>query len=498
MSKASLPTSPPATLACLDRPIWWKGARQAPGQATAITEGCRSPLELNLKNREVANLTWLGLLVLGLAVLSWTNRDVGRALLAVLRALVQRTFLTIGVLIAIWVSASVAILARLDLWRWDNLKTTILWAVTVAPVAIYQFRRAEKGRAFFRQSIIETIAATTFVQFLIDEYSFPLWVELLLVPVLSFVAMLHVVAQTKPAFRSAERLFASLLVIAAVAYFGSAIIQLASNPKGFFRYETLREFLTPVLLTVMFLPVVYGLAVYAAYEAADAVLKVWMPDNALRAYARRRARRGFGLNLHQLWRWSHDVASETPKDERAVRASIQAVKHRAARARVSPPVFLDEGWSPYAAKNYLTGEGLETGDYHPADADWFASSPMIKLGDGLFPDNLAYYVEGDDRVAVSLKLILNVNNPADASASLDRFRAAASALLNAASERPAPVPALACLMSLAAGEFEADGIRIRLRREEFARARGGYSLILTLKPAHRAVISSTQNKTIYA
>ncbi|MET3527190.1 tyrosine-type recombinase/integrase [Phenylobacterium koreense] len=59
MSKASLPTSPPATLACLDRPIWWKGARQAPGQATAITEGCRSPLELNLKNREVANLTWL-------------------------------------------------------------------------------------------------------------------------------------------------------------------------------------------------------------------------------------------------------------------------------------------------------------------------------------------------------------------------------------------------------------------------------------------------------
>jgi hypothetical protein len=487
MREANSQAQRPAAPACPDQPVWWRGAPQRSAKTNATNEVCRTPFELDLKDREVANLAWLALLVLGLVVLSWTNRDVGRALLSVLRSLVQRPFLIFGTLVLAWVSASVAILDYLDLWRWDNLKTTIVWAVTFTPVAIFQYRRAERGGAFFRQAILETIAATVVVQFLVDEYSFPLWLEFPLVPFLTFLAVLHAVAQTKSEYRPAERLIAAAMAIAVIAYVGNAIVQLVSDLKGFARYETLREFLTPVLLSIAFLPVVYGLAVYAAYETAYGMLRVWVKDDELRAYARRRARRGFGLNLHRLKRWSHDIAADPPHDQAAVRASILAVKRSAARAEASPPVFLDEGWSPHVAKDYLNGEGFITGDYHDSYGEWFASSPMLELGGGVFPDNLAYYVSGDERVAFSLKLKLHINNPADDSATLDRFRSLAAILLTAASDAQLSAQAMSRLAPLTPGVFEVDALRITLIREEFTGGiRGGYSLMLRLQPSQRA------------
>jgi hypothetical protein len=478
--------------ACPEHPVWWKDASQTPGKIVASTEACRTPVNFDLKNREVANLTWLGLFALGLILLCLANRDVGRALLGVLRSLVQRTFLLFGALVTAWIAVCVALLAHLDLWRWDNLKTTIVWALTFTPVAIFQYRRAEKGGEFFRQAILEAIAATVVVQFLIDEYSFPLWIEFLLVPLLALLASLHAVAKGKPEYNRAERFFASLLAIAVIAYFGNAILQLISHFSEFARYETVREFLIPIFLSIAFLPVVYGLGVYAAYETASGLLRVWISDHSLRAYARRRARRAFGLKLRQLKRWSHDVAASPPDSQAAVRASILAVKRNAARALASAPVFLDEGWSPNLAKDYLNGEGFVTGDYHDSYGEWFASSPMVQLGGGGFPDNLAYYVNGDQRVAFRLKLKLNVNNPADASVSLDRLRTVAAILLTAASDAQLAAQAMARLARLKPGTFDVDALRITIIREDFTGGiPDGYSLLLVLEPSGRAALAAS-------
>jgi hypothetical protein len=46
------------------------------------------------------------------------------------------------------------------------------------------------------------------------------------------------------------------------------------------------------------------------------------------------------------------------------------------------------------------------------DADeWWASSPYLEIGDAIMPNNLAYYVDGHEAVATTLKLVLNVNAP---------------------------------------------------------------------------------------
>lgn len=65
-------------------------------------------------------------------------------------------------------------------------------------------------------------------------------------------------------------------------------------------------------------------------------------------------------------------------------------------------VPLSKGWSPYAAKDFLIQEGIETSYYQPNELDeWFACSPFKELGQEIVPNNIAYYIDGDASTSLS-------------------------------------------------------------------------------------------------
>ena len=73
-------------------------------------------------------------------------------------------------------------------------------------------------------------------------------------------------------------------------------------------------------------------------------------------------------------------------------------------------VLSEEGWSPYKAKDFLLTEGLETGYYNKLLNEWFAATPLVQFGEGFIQDNVAYYVDGTEKIAKTLKIQLNVND----------------------------------------------------------------------------------------
>ena len=85
------------------------------------------------------------------------------------------------------------------------------------------------------------------------------------------------------------------------------------------------------------------------------------------------------------------------------------------REKSPDAVSLPEGWPPSQARNFLLTEGIETGYYNPIDplepSEWFSCSKLIEIGSGLFINNIAYYLNGNESAVNSLKLKLNVNDP---------------------------------------------------------------------------------------
>src|SRR3546814_3938911 len=92
-------------------------------------------------------------------------------------------------------------------------------------------------------------------------------------------------------------------------------------------------------------------------------------------------------------------------------SSIREIKK--ARAREKNPSLARPkiGWAPHEAITFLSAVNLPTDDYHHSYTGWRASSSYLDVYKELIPNNIAYYIEGEEFATLKLKLVLNINTP---------------------------------------------------------------------------------------
>ena len=156
--------------------------------------------------------------------------------------------------------------------------------------------------------------------FIINLYVFNLVIELILVPLVAFLAMLGAVAVTKTEYKPVKHLINGITFAIGVALVAYAAVGIATDFHGFATLKSLQDFMTPVVLTLTLLPLAYLLALYSAYES----LFVWLgmrlgSDRQLIAYAKRQIMSACRLRLSRLGRFSKDFAhkigpADSPED----------------------------------------------------------------------------------------------------------------------------------------------------------------------------------------
>lgn len=383
---------------------------------------------MDLNSREVALLLWLAIgLVLGLA-----HPKIRPGAIEVARAFAHPKILTpIGLLYA-YLGFVVWGLHAVGLWDWDQLKNTIVWSLVVGIASFFNLNKLEDRPHYLREWLRDLFTVLVVVEFLANFYTFPLLAELLLFPVIFLIVGMVAVGQNNPKVQPAVRFLNGVMGLLGLSFLAYAVYMAVANFGEFAGLATLRDFYTPILLSLLFIPFIFVLHTYAVYETTFLALSWSIKDEGLRRYAKLIAALAFGPRVHLLRRWQYYLGAHRPDDKHDIWRAIKAVKDNARRERKPIPVSPERGWSPHLAASFLAEFDLVPGDYHRSFDVWAGSSPMRELGDGIMPDNLAYYIEGDELVATRLKLKLNVNNPADPTQSETRFREAGRALLKAA------------------------------------------------------------------
>lgn len=381
---------------------------------------------MELSTREIATLFWLAIIFLACVVYPKTRVQ----LLALVRTLFQRQILGVVALLALYVVLIVWALSSFSLWGFDQLKNTLVWSLAVAFASLFRISGIADNPHFFRAWIKDNLKVIVFVEFLLNAYTLPLLAELALAPVIALIVMMVAVGEREERYAPAMKLLNAVLAVTGVGLLLYAAYAAITDFQHFASVQTLRDFYTPIVLSLLLLPFIFVMHVYMSYETAFVRLNLSIPDRRLRRFAKLRAIFAFGPSVALLRRWTPNLAAHRPQDKNAIRQSIKEVKAGRRREKNPPHVPPERGWSPTIAKGYLTDQGLIAGDYRRSFDEWFASTPYLELGHGLIPDNLAYYVEGDELVATRLKLVLNVNNPADPHASEARFRQIAQRLLD--------------------------------------------------------------------
>jgi hypothetical protein len=111
-----------------------------------------------------------------------------------------------------------------------------------------------------------------------------------------------------------------------IGFFAYALYNVIIDFKGFVTLQNLRTFLLPIILTVIFLPFIYLLAVYVTYDLIFVRLKIIVNDPKIVRYAKWQTVFAFHLNLQRLHKWLRKVVISRFSSKEDVKQTIMSTK----------------------------------------------------------------------------------------------------------------------------------------------------------------------------
>jgi len=249
-------------------------------------------------NREIAMLCWLG--AGAVLVLVPSKRSVTKPVWGVVRALVSPWILIPTGLMALYAATCVALLAYLDLWRLPLLKDTIVWFCASA-LAMAMRLVTSKDDDMFRKVVAENFRVVILLEFLVNTYTFSLPVELILVPTITILAMIHELARPIEDHEDVSRFALNLQAFIGLCILGGASVRAVSDLTSLGSVATLRSVLLAPVLSLLFLPCLYALVLVSKYHEVFLRLGIGPEkEPSVKRYARRRILGYVRLSMKKL------------------------------------------------------------------------------------------------------------------------------------------------------------------------------------------------------
>ena len=217
---------------------------------------------MELNAREIAVVIWT-LLFVGWGV---SKAEVRRSAGAVLRTAANWKIALPVALMAAYTVAVVWGLHALDFWDWDLLKKTVLWFFVSSFSLAYKAVVKSEEHSFWRSAVVDQIKITVVLAYLANTYTFPLWGELLLVPVLAFVAMLDVVAKSDEQYAVVARMTEGVMAIYGLVLLGLAVQNAVANFGSQEVGLVIRSLALVPILALALTPLLFVFQVLEAYE----------------------------------------------------------------------------------------------------------------------------------------------------------------------------------------------------------------------------------------
>lgn len=220
-----------------------------------------------LSNREISILIWA---FLTLTILILSSKGSFGNLLSVVKALFSKKFIPFYATFGIYFFIIISILSKFSIWEFSLYKDFIYWFLTTGIVLFFNSNNL-KGYKDFTKVILTAISLTIILEFIIGFYNFSLVWELILIPIVTFISLLSLVAEMKKDDRNTKivaNILKNILSFIGLGIFIYCIYQLTINYKDFFTLSNLKSFLLPPLFTLLFLPLVYFTVLYIKYERA--------------------------------------------------------------------------------------------------------------------------------------------------------------------------------------------------------------------------------------
>lgn len=293
-----------------------------------------------LNTRETALVVW----VVGFLLLALKRREVRSGVAGLFKLVFTSVFLS-GVIFgaAAYATATVLILRRFGYWESDMTRVAIPWFFGFAVVALFNTKNVDPR--YFRRLVLHNLGLAVVVEFVTNLHTFPLPIELVLVPMALLLVAVQAYSAGKPEFVPSYKLAGWFVTVLGVLSLGYSISYLARHFGDVATAEKIKEFVLPLVLTACFVPFLIAIRYMTVWQTMLHMIRFGLhDDDDLYRFTRRSILRTCGPHLGKAQLFDSDFRGRLwgARSERDVSAVVEQFRKdwqlgRRVKADAEPP-----------------------------------------------------------------------------------------------------------------------------------------------------------------
>lgn len=250
-------------------------------------------------NRQIASIIWLFLL----SVVLFSFPSIRKSLFPIIKHLFEPKILILLLLFGVYFAILIFIL---DKFYFFYTVDFLFWFFTVGIVLFFEANKIE-DTSYFKGIFIDSFKLVVFLEFIINFYSFSLWLELLLVPMITFIILVKTVLEVKNVSSLLNSVMGRILTLFSLLLIIYSGYRTYLSYQDFFSPSTLNFLLFPIILTIGYFPFLYLLALFMKYESFFVRLDIFWIDQSLAKRVKKEIVLVANLNLNKLNRIQNNL-----------------------------------------------------------------------------------------------------------------------------------------------------------------------------------------------
>ena len=375
--------------------------------------------------REIAAIFWLVVFCIYILI----NKEIRKSAYRVIIALGNK-YVVFAILSLFVYTSLITYFPLYVCGAWDGsmIKDTCIWFLFTALSLLFNVNKA-RDFTFFKRIITDNIKVIIIVEFLFNFYTFSLVVELIMLPILTFLIIVQTYAeiyqQQEPKYKATTSYIKKILSLIGYGIFIYVIWMAIKDYGNLLLIYNVKILLLPIFLTLLSIPCFYIVALILEYDSVLTSIKhIWRDNPSVAKDMNKATKRYANINLKSLSRiWKYHALYDPAKDSVSdyIKRILQKSQYTIGRtARLS--IFNDIK----TVIKRLSKSGIgEFGDWNCFEGNEYSAITdyfLIKNSSLYMPNNLAYYITGKKDYIEKIELVLNINYQQDKEMAMAKFK----------------------------------------------------------------------------
>lgn len=215
-----------------------------------------------LSTREWATLIWGCIFMLYVLC----HREIRKSLWNVIVIFFDKKLRILWEIILLYVLMITMVFCYLPIWENIYIKDIIIWFLFSGLIYCMNAVSSEADEIYIKKILKDNLKFTMILEFFMSTFTFNIWIELAIIPVITIITVMNVIAERKEEYKSVHKLLDSILAIAGFWIFYETIKIGINEYKQLNIINTLVSFMIPIVYLILIIPLEYILELYSKYE----------------------------------------------------------------------------------------------------------------------------------------------------------------------------------------------------------------------------------------